>query len=53
MALTCRSDDLDKVIEKDTASNDQNEIDEPEKDDFFQQYLQKKLEEMNKKFFSL
>ena len=56
LALTCRSDDLDAVIEKDKEaknSTSRNEIDDADEDDFFQQYLKKKIEEMNKKYLNL
>ena len=59
--MTCRTDDLDKDIQNDTgaskacsSSNGQaSAVDNLLDDDFFQEYLKKRIEEMQKKSLSL
>ena len=59
LAMTCRSDDLDKEISKEQCSSkqEQTSVDNIEKelldDEFFQEYLKKRLDEMQKKVVSL
>ena len=52
--MTCRSDDLDKEIEKDgQKSNIDNLESDLLQDDFLQEYLKKRMEEMTKKLIDL
>lgn len=52
--MTCRSDDLDKEIEKDgQKSNIDNLESDLLQDDFLQEYLKKRMEEMTKKLTDL
>jgi len=54
LAMTCRSDDLDKEIEKDgQKSNIDNLESDLLQDDFLQEYLKKRMEEMTKKLTDL
>jgi hypothetical protein len=59
LALTCRSDDLDtnETAQKNGEKPREIDVDELEKelidDEFFQDYLKKKIEEMNKKSLAL
>ena len=59
MAITCRSDDLDKQLEKEglkkaAADHDENNIESDLlQDEFLQEYLKKRMEEMTKKLSDL
>lgn len=60
LAMTCRSDDIKdelKAEQKPKKSNDEMSMEELEKDlmqdEFFQEYLNKKIEEMKRRTLSL
>jgi hypothetical protein len=62
LALTCRSEDLKEELVKDpelkkeagaAQSNQDNNLENEMDEDFFQEYLKKRIEEMQKKALTL
>ncbi len=57
LAMTCRSDDLDKELNKSALPKNQTMEEDIEQefmhDEFFQEYLKKKLDEMHKNAVNL